>query len=70
VRHPVATVRSCGAVLAGEVNISGTDHGNAFKVHFRFADIWRKQKGTWQVVFTEVTRLSTSGSYSDRNTKA
>jgi hypothetical protein len=54
---PIETVWSTGAVLAGEVHLSGTDQGKPFKAHFRFADIWRKQHGKWQVVFTEVTRL-------------
>ncbi|HEY2683079.1 MAG TPA: nuclear transport factor 2 family protein [Steroidobacteraceae bacterium] len=62
VEHAVETVWSCGAVLGGEVHISGTDHGKAFMGHFRFADVWRKEKGIWHVVFTEVTRLAASGS--------
>lgn len=57
VEHPIETVWNCGAVLAGEVHISGTDHGKAFKAHFRFADIWRKDHGAWHVAFTEVTRF-------------
>lgn len=31
--------------------------GKPFTAHFRFADVWRKRNGGWQVVFTEVTRL-------------
>jgi hypothetical protein len=58
VQSPIETVWSDGAVLAGEVRIKGTDHGKPFQAHFRFADIWRKSHGQWQVVFTEVTRLA------------
>jgi hypothetical protein len=57
VESPLTTVWNDGAVLAGEVHLAGSDHGKAFKAHFRFADIWRKHNGTWQVVFTEVTRV-------------
>jgi hypothetical protein len=43
--------------LAGEVRLKGVDHGKPFQAHFRFADVWRKRDGNWNVVFTEVTRL-------------
>ena len=46
-----------GAVLSGEVELKGTSDGKAFAVRARFADIWRKRDGKWQVVFTEVTRF-------------
>jgi hypothetical protein len=57
VEHPLQTVWTDGAVLAGEVHLKGQDHGKGFQAHFRFADIWRKRHGQWQVVFTEVTRI-------------
>lgn len=57
VENPIETVWTDGAVLAGEVHLQGQDHGKPFTAHFRFADIWRKRDGAWQVVFTEVTRL-------------
>ena len=57
VENPIETVWADGAVLAGEVHLKGQDHGKPFTAHFRFADIWRKRDGAWQVVFTEVTRL-------------
>jgi hypothetical protein len=62
VENPIETVWSDGAVLAGEVHLSGKDHGKPFRAHFRFADVWRKRAGQWQVVFTEVTRLPADGS--------
>lgn len=46
-----------GAVLSGEVELKGTSDGKAFNVRARFADVWRKRDGKWQVVFTEVTRF-------------
>jgi len=57
VENPIVTAWSDGAVLAGEVHLKGLDHGKPYRAHFRFADIWRKRDHTWQVVFTEVTRL-------------
>ena len=61
VEHPIETVWNSGAVLAGEVHLSGTDHGKPFTAHFRFADVWRKDRGAWQVAFTEVTRFPSNG---------
>jgi hypothetical protein len=58
VENPIETVWTDGAVLAGEVHLKGQDHGKPFSAHLRFADIWRKRNGVWQVVFTEVTRLA------------
>jgi len=46
-----------GAVLSGEVELKGTSDGKTFAIRARFADIWRKRDGKWQVVFTEVTRF-------------
>jgi hypothetical protein len=60
VENPLETVWTDGAVLAGEVHLKGQDHGKPFTAHFRFADIWRKRNGAWQVVFTEVTRFPTT----------
>jgi ketosteroid isomerase-like protein len=57
VENPIETVWPEGAVLAGEVHLQGQDHGKPFTAHFRFADVWRKRNGIWQVVFTEVTRF-------------
>lgn len=56
VEHPTERVWADGAVLAGEVHGGGLDGGKPFRSHSRFADIWRKRDGRWQVVFTEVTR--------------
>lgn len=57
VEDPTQRVWRDGAVMAGEVHLKGLDEGRPFQAHFRFADVWRKQSGKWQVVFTEVTRF-------------
>ncbi len=50
------------AVLGGIVNLTGTDHGKHFAAALRFADIWAKRNGAWQVIYTEVTHLPAGGS--------
>jgi hypothetical protein len=46
-----------GAVLGGLVTLQGTSGGKPFKARLRFADIWREKDGTWQVIFTQATRV-------------
>jgi len=57
------TIRVFGdaAVLAGVATLSGTDiaSGKAFSVRLRFADVWRKRDGRWQVAFTQATHAAT-----------
>jgi hypothetical protein len=57
VLNAINRVWADGAVLSGEVELKGTSDGKAFDVRARFADVWRKRDGKWQVVFTEVTRF-------------
>jgi hypothetical protein len=61
VKHAINKVWADGAVLSGEVELKGMDSGKPFTSHSRFADIWRKRDGKWQVVFTEVTRFPAAG---------
>ena len=48
-----------GAVLSGEVHLTGSSEGHAFQAHTRYVDVWRLRNGHWQVVFTQVTRFPT-----------
>jgi len=57
VQEPIEKLWQDGAVLAGTVALSGTDHGKRFSVLVRFADIWARRHGQWRVVFTQVTRV-------------
>ena len=57
VQHPNRIAWADGAVLAGEVELTGTNAGKPFVAHTRYADIWRLRAGRWQVVFTQVTRF-------------
>lgn len=54
--EPVEKVWSDGAVMGGVVNLRGTDGGKPFTVTLRFADIWAKRNGKWQVIYTHVSR--------------
>jgi ketosteroid isomerase-like protein len=47
---------SDGAVMGGVVDLRGTDGGKPFAVKLRFADIWAKRNGKWQVIYTHVSR--------------
>ena len=55
VEHPIVRVWRDGAILGGEVTLKGASAGKPFRGRLRFADIWRRRAGHWQVAFTEVT---------------
>ena len=48
------------AIVGGDAWITGTDHGKAFKQHFRYSDMFAKRNGQWVVVYTQVTPLPAS----------
>jgi len=56
IMQPVEKVWSDGAVMGGVVDLRGTDGGKPFAVKLRFADIWAKRSGKWQVIYTHVSR--------------
>ena len=55
VAKPIVRQWPDSAVIGGEVTLAGTSDGKPFKRRLRFADIWRRRAGRWQVAFTEVT---------------
>ena len=55
VREPVEKVWNDGAVMAGIATLKGIDGGKPFSMDLRFADIWAKRNGKWQVVYTHVS---------------
>jgi ketosteroid isomerase-like protein len=55
VLEPVEKAWSDGAVMGGLVHLKGTSEGKPFAVTLRFADIWAKRNGKWQVVYTHVS---------------
>lgn len=56
VLEPVEKVWSDGAVMGGLVHLKGVDGGKPFAVTLRFADIWARRNGRWQVIYTHVSR--------------
>ena len=56
VREPIEKVWADGAVMGGVATLTGIDGGKRFEVTLRFADIWAKRRGIWQVIYTHVSR--------------
>jgi hypothetical protein len=56
IQQPVEKVWSDGAVMGGVVDLRGMDGGKPFALKLRFADIWAKRNGKWQVIYTHVSR--------------
>lgn len=56
IQQPVEKAWSDGAVMGGVVDLRGIDGGKPFSVTLRFADIWAKRNGKWQVIYTHVSR--------------
>ncbi|MDQ2860548.1 MAG: nuclear transport factor 2 family protein [Pseudomonadota bacterium] len=56
VREPVEKVWTDGAVLGGLVTLTGVDGGKPYAATLRFADVWARRSGKWQVIFTQVAR--------------
>ncbi len=47
----------CGAVTAATVHLTWTQSGAKHTRALRYADVWIKKNGKWQVTFTQVTRV-------------
>jgi len=56
VQEPIEKVWGDGAVMGGLVHLRGLDGGQPFAVTLRFADVWAKRNGRWQVMYTHVSR--------------
>lgn len=54
--QPVEKWWSDGAVMGGVVDLKGIDGGKPFAVTLRFADVWARRNGRWQVVYSQVSR--------------
>jgi hypothetical protein len=42
--------------MGGIATLRGTDGGQRYEVRLRFADVWAKREGRWQVVYTQVAK--------------
>jgi hypothetical protein len=58
VTDAIEKVWSNGAVMGGIAILRGVDGGKRFEATLRFADIWAKRSGQWQVIYTHVSRPS------------
>ncbi len=56
VERPVERVWSDGAVMGGIATLRGTDGGKRYEARLRFADVWAKRGGRWQVIYTQVAK--------------
>ncbi len=56
VLEPVEKAWNDGAVMGGLVHLKGMSGGKPFAVTLRFADIWARRNGKWQVIYTHVSR--------------
>ena len=56
VEQPVEKVWKDGAVMGGVATIRGTDGGQRYEMRLRFADIWAKRNGRWQVIYSQVSK--------------
>lgn len=56
VLEPVEKIWNDGAVMGGLVHLKGMSGGKPFAISLRFADIWAKRNGRWQVIYTHVSR--------------
>jgi hypothetical protein len=56
VLEPIEKAWGDGAVMGGVATLKGVDGGKPFSVTLRFADIWAKRNGKWQVIYTHVSR--------------
>lgn len=44
-------------IVGGETTLRGTDHGQPFAEHFRYADTFHRIDGQWKVVHVQVTMI-------------
>jgi hypothetical protein len=58
VREQIEKVWADGAVMGGVATLRGVDGGKRFEATLRFADIWAKRHGRWQVIYTHVSKPS------------
>ena len=53
IEKPVEKVWATGAVLGGVVDAHGTSGGKPYAIRLRFADVWAKRDGKWQVIYSQ-----------------
>ncbi|MGZ2412648.1 uncharacterized protein DUF4440 [Sphingomonas sp. F9_3S_D5_B_2] len=56
IEQPIARVWAGGAVMGGIGTLRGVDGAKPFEARLRFADVWAKRDGRWQVIYTHAER--------------
>jgi hypothetical protein len=56
VEQPIEKVWTGGAVMGGVATLKGMDGGQHYEVRLRFADVWAKRNGRWQVIYTQAAK--------------
>ena len=56
VEQPIEKVWADGAVMGGVATLRGMDGGQRYEVRLRFADVWAKRDGRWQVIYTQAAK--------------
>jgi hypothetical protein len=56
VDQPIEKVWTGGAVMGGVATLKGMDGGQRYEVRLRFADVWAKRDGRWQVIYTQAAK--------------
>ena len=57
IEQPVEKIWADGAVMGGLVTLKGMSDGKPYEARLRFADIWAKRGGRWQVIYTQASRV-------------
>jgi len=60
IEQPVEKIWADGAVLGGIATLKGMSDGKPYEARLRFADIWAKRGGRWQVIYTQASRVAKS----------
>jgi ketosteroid isomerase-like protein len=51
----VAQLWPDGAVLGGVVTLTGAEKGMRYAARLRFADVWARRGGRWQLIYTQAS---------------
>lgn len=46
------------AIITAETRMNGSYKGKPFKSHYRYVDIYQKQKGKWVVIYIQITKIT------------
>lgn len=65
IADPVSRIWDGGAVMGGIGTLRGVDQGKPFDARLRFADVWAKRGGNWQVIYTHAEKAAPASASSN-----